>query len=310
MGGVLDDDHPVPVGPFDDAGIEIAGRGLAGGAVGIAEDEELRAGEDVGRDAVEVGEKVVLCHQRQPMDRAAEPARGGARDRIAGNGHERDITRVDEGRGEHRVGGLRADAMVDFGDGVERDAKLPLHEGGDGLLVLRDAVVGVAAVLGAVDLLVHHRSDSFRSHLVVLADPEVEHPPFRMVGDGLTLGPLDELELVDLVPLAVLGPADAGGETVLEPGILRDGGGGGAGHGWGWLERGSEVGKEGEYRGSLSERAAAAMPSPAGFPAPARPTNTPSKRGVLGPVSAPAGGWKQGSRGRAGRYLIPSRPLG
>ena len=129
--------------------------------------------------------------------------------------------------------------MVDFGDGVERDAKLPLHEGGDGLLVLRDAVVGVAAVLGAVDLLVHHRSDSFRGHLVVLADPEVEHPPFRMVGDGLTLGPLDELELVDLVPLAVLGPADAGGETVLEPGILRDGGGGGAGHGWGWLERGS-----------------------------------------------------------------------
>ena len=200
--------------------------------------------------------------------------------------------------------------MVDFADGVERDAKLPLHEGGDGLLVLRDAVVGVAAVLGAVDLLVHHRSDSFRSHLVVLADPEVEHPPLWMVGDGLTLGPLDELELVDLVPLAVLGSSDAGGETVLEPGILRDGGGGGAGHGWNRLERGSGVGKEGEYRGSLSGRAAAAKPSPARIPASAWPKESPSKRGVSGAVCAPARGWKPVSDGRAGRYLIPSRPLG
>ena len=224
------------VGPVDDAGIEVAGCRLAGGAVGVAEDEELRPGENVGRDAVEIGKEVVLGDQRQPVDRAAEPARGGAGDRIAGNGHERDVTRVDEGRGEHRVGGLRADAMVDFGDGVERDAELPLHEGGDGLLVLRDAVVGIAAVLRAVDLLVHHRSDDLRGHLVVLADPEVEHPPLWMVGDRLPLGPLDELELVDLVPLAVLGSPDTGGEAVLEPGILRDGGCGGAGHGVvGWI---------------------------------------------------------------------------
>ena len=48
--------------------------------------------------------------------------------------------------------GLRADAVVDLRRRVELDAEVPLHEPGGRLLERRDAVVGVAAVLGPVDL--------------------------------------------------------------------------------------------------------------------------------------------------------------
>ena len=120
--------------------------------------------------------------------------------------------------------------MVDLGDGVEGHAKLPQHEGSSGLLEGGDAVVGVAAVLGAVDLLLHYGPDVRRGHLVVLADAEVEHPPFGMVGDGLPLGPLDEFELVDLGALAELRPTDPLGESILEPGVCGIDGARGSGH--------------------------------------------------------------------------------
>ena len=102
--------------------------------------------------------------------------------------------------------------MVDLGGRIELDAELPGHEPGDRLLERRDAVVGVAAVLRLVDLLGHDAADRRVGHLVVLADAEVEQLPLGMLGQGLPLGPLDLLELVDLGAFAVAGPADALGK--------------------------------------------------------------------------------------------------
>jgi hypothetical protein len=63
--------------------------------------------------------------------------------------------------------------VVDLGHGVERDAELALHESRGGLLVFRDAVVGVAAVLGLVDLGLQDGPDVLGGGLVVLADAEI-----------------------------------------------------------------------------------------------------------------------------------------
>ena len=114
---------------------------------------------------------------------------------------------------------FRADAVVDFGRRVERDAELALHEAGGRLLEGGDAVVGVAAVLGLVDLLGHAAADDLGGHRVVLADAEVEQLALGMVGQRLALGPLDLLELVDRGAFAVVGAADAVGEQRLEVGV-------------------------------------------------------------------------------------------
>ena len=119
MGGILHHHHALPVGEVDHPLVELASGGFTGGAIGVAEHEHLRLGEHVGRNAVEVGIEIVLRQEGQPVHGAAVPARGGAGHRIAGHGHQRDVAGVDEGRGQHRVGGLRPDAMVDLGDGVE-----------------------------------------------------------------------------------------------------------------------------------------------------------------------------------------------
>ncbi len=95
---------------------------------------------------------------------------------------------------------------------IELDAELALHEAGRRLLEGRDAVVGVAAVFRLVDLVGHDAADVGGGHLVVLADAEVDQFPLGMIGQGLPLGPLDLLELVDLGAFAVVGAADAVGE--------------------------------------------------------------------------------------------------
>src|SRR6185369_6564835 len=97
-----------------------------------------------------------------------------------------------------------------------------LHEARDRFLERRDAVVGVAAVLGAVDLGLHHAADALGRHRVVLADPEVDERPLGMVRQRLALRALDLLELVDVRALAVRRAADALGEEALEVGIAHD----------------------------------------------------------------------------------------
>ena len=120
VGGVLDDDDVVLLGEGDHPFVELGRGDAAGGAVGVAEDEQLGSGADVGGDAVEIGEEIVFGGEREFVDDAAVVAGVGAGDGIAGDGHQRDVARVDEAGGEHREGGLRADAVADFGRRIER----------------------------------------------------------------------------------------------------------------------------------------------------------------------------------------------
>ena len=105
--------------------------------------------------------------------------------------------------------------------GSSVDVELALHEAGDGFAEGGDAVVGVAAVFGLVDLLGHAAADELGGHGVVFADAEVEELALGMVGERLALGALDLLELVDRGAFAVVGAADAVGEERLEVGVAH-----------------------------------------------------------------------------------------
>ena len=156
-----------------------------------------------------------LRRQRQLVNVAAEVPRPGARHRVAGHGHERHVAGVDERGRQHGVDGLGADAVAHLRHRVEGDAELPQHERRRRFLERGDAVVGVPAVLDPVDLDFHPLPHRLGRPVVVFADAEVEQRHVGPVGDGLPLGPLDLLELVDVGALAVLGTADAVGEQGL-----------------------------------------------------------------------------------------------
>ena len=100
--------------------------------------------------------------------------------------------------------------------GSSSTPKFALHEPRGRLLVGRDAVVGVAAVFGPIDLAAIDGANAFRGHFVVFADAEIDQLPLGMLGQRLALGPLDLLELVDLGPFAVIGAANAVGEPGLK----------------------------------------------------------------------------------------------
>src|SRR5947208_12545164 len=102
--------------------------------------------------------------------------------------------------------------MVDLRGRVKADAETALHEGGDRLLERGDAVVCVAAVFELVGLAPEHLADERVGHVVVLADAEVEQRALGMSSESGALGPLDLLEFVDLVTLAIVDAADALGE--------------------------------------------------------------------------------------------------
>jgi hypothetical protein len=130
--------------------------------------------------------------------------------------YQRDVAGVDEAGREHRQRRLAADGVVHLRGRIERHAERPLHEAGNRLLEAGIAVVHVAAVLGLVDLLGHSPTDRLGGHRVVLADPEIDQRPARSVGQGLPLGPLDLLELVDLGPFAVVRSANPLGKQGLK----------------------------------------------------------------------------------------------
>ncbi len=185
VGGVLDDDDVVLFGEGDGPFVELGRRGAAGGAVGVAKDEELGFGADVGGDAVEIGEEVVLGREWELVHDAAVVAGVCAGDGVAGDGHQRDVARIDEAGWQHSEGIFGADARADFGRRVEVDAVFALHEAGRRFAEGGNAVVGVAAVFGFVDFLAHAAADDFGGHRVVFADAEVEQLPFGMVSEPL-----------------------------------------------------------------------------------------------------------------------------
>ncbi len=67
------------LGEGDGFFVELGRGGAAGGAVRVAEDEQLGFVADVGRDAVEVGQEIVLGGERQLVDDAAVVARCACR---------------------------------------------------------------------------------------------------------------------------------------------------------------------------------------------------------------------------------------
>ena len=102
--------------------------------------------------------------------------------------------------------------MTDLGHRVESHVELAVHELGRRILVILNAVVSVAAVLGLIYFAFQGIADDGGRHVVVLANAEVEELSLRVLGEGFPLGSLDLLELVDLGALAVIRPADAVGE--------------------------------------------------------------------------------------------------
>ena len=223
MGGVLDDHDFVFFGEGDRALEELGRCGAAGGAVRVAEDEDFRFGADVGGDAFEIGQKIVLGGEREFVDDAAVERGVRAEDRVARHGHERDVAGIDEDGRQHREGVFGADAGDDFGRRIERDVVLALHEAGGRLAEGGDAVVGVAAVLGLVDFLGHAAADDLGGHFVVFADAEIEELAVGKIGERFALGALDLFELVDRGAFAVVCAADAFGEEFLEVGVAHGG---------------------------------------------------------------------------------------
>ena len=90
---------------------------------------------------------------------------------------------------------------------------------GNGFAEGGDAVVGVAAVFGFVDLLGHAAADGLGGHGVVFADAEIEELPLGVVGERFTFGALDFFKLVDGGAFAVVGAADSVCEERLEVGV-------------------------------------------------------------------------------------------
>ncbi len=129
-------------------------------------------------------------------------------DRIAGNGHHRDVARIDKTSRQHCQRRLTTDAVIDFRRRVQRHAKATLHETRGGLFVFRNAIVRVAAILRLVDFCGQLISNAFGGHRIVLADAEIDQTAIGIVGECLSLGTLDLLELVDLRTFSVLCAAD------------------------------------------------------------------------------------------------------
>jgi hypothetical protein len=109
--------------------------------------------------------------------------------------------------------------VVDLGGRIELDVELPGHEPRDRLLELGDPVVGITPVLRPADFRDHCLANRARSHLVVFPNAEIDQRSCRVLGQGLPLGPLDLLELVDLRALAVVGTADPLGKELLKIGV-------------------------------------------------------------------------------------------
>jgi hypothetical protein len=216
VGGVVDDEEVVLAGEGDGVFEEGKGGGGAGGVVGVVEDEDFGVLEEVGGDGGEVGEEIILRGEGEVADAAAVVAGVGAEDGVAGRGHDDAVAGVDEAGGEDGEGGFGADAVEDFGVGVEVDAEEAAHVAGGGLLEFGAAVVGVAAVFGLGGGVLEGVDDVGEGHFVGLADAEVNEGRVGVGGAGGGFGALDFLEFIDGGGLAVVRAADAVGEELLE----------------------------------------------------------------------------------------------
>ncbi len=109
---------------------------------------------------------------------------------IARHGHHGDVAGVDKTCRQHGQGRLAADAVIDLGIGVQRHAKLTVHEPRDGLFEISNPIIRITAVLGSIDLASHALADDLICHAVVFPDAEVDQRAVRVVSQALRLARL------------------------------------------------------------------------------------------------------------------------
>ena len=164
----------------------------------------------------------MLGQQRQFVHRSAIIACVRASHGISGHGHQRDVAGIDETGRQHGQGGLGADAVIHFARRVQVHAEAATHEVSDRLFELEYPVVRVTAVLRLADLLGHPSANVLGCHGIILADPEIEQLTIGKIGQDLSLGALDLLELVDVGPHPVAGSTDPVCKKLLKIGGAHD----------------------------------------------------------------------------------------
>ena len=215
VGGVLHHQQLVLLGEGYDFFEEFWGGHGAGRVVRVVEQEDFGLCQLLIGEAVEVGQVVVLFQQRQVVDVAAVPAAVGAEDRVAGHRRNNGVARVDEAGRQESQGVLGADGVGDLAGRVEVHAVDARHVLRHGLLELRHAVVGIAAVFGHRRLLAQRVHDARIGHAVRLANAHVDQRHVGTRRDGGIAGAADFLELVYRGVFAVVPAADALGEQLL-----------------------------------------------------------------------------------------------
>ena len=223
MCGVLNDDELMFVCKLDHLSIKIVCCHLSGWTIGVVDHNHLGPPPRLVVDLTKVRIEMVFGQEWQSIHRATVVFCMSASNGIAGHSHHRDVTRVDEARGQHGQSGLAANAMIDLGCRIQFDLKLAFHESTDGLLKFSGTVVHVPAIFRSIDLDGHLLPDFAVCHRVVFTDAIIEQSAIRVVSHGFAFSPLDLFELVDLIAFAVANTADSLGEKLLEIGVLYRG---------------------------------------------------------------------------------------
>ena len=147
---VVEDRKPVAPGegrrPLEEVDV---GYG-AGRVVGVVQPEQPGPSQYVLRHRVQVRQELVFLPQRQVVGLAAGEHRPYGVHRVAGVGHERHVSGIDEAEGDVADPLLGADEGQHLFLGVQLDAKPPLVPSGDRLSQLRQAVRFRVAVVGRV----------------------------------------------------------------------------------------------------------------------------------------------------------------
>ena len=216
VGSIVNDDEIIGLGELDHLGEKLRRGTGAGWVVRVIEHEHLGFLEHVGLDAVEIRQIIVLRCQREVVHLPAEVFGVCAEYRIARNGHDDIVARVDECCRQDGERGLAADRVQHLGVGVDfADAAYLVEEVRGGDLQGLAAVVGVASVFRFLSLLmefVHHLREG---HLVRFAHSHVDDLRAGIGIESRLFGALDLLKLINGRVFTVVDSTNAFREKVL-----------------------------------------------------------------------------------------------
>ena len=216
VGGVVNDDEVVCLGELDDLGKELRRGTGAGRVVRVIEHEHLGLGQHFGRDVVEIRQIIVLRCQREVVHLPAEIFGVCAEYRIARNGHDDIVARVDECCRQDGKRGLAADRVQHLGVGVDSvDAAYLFEEVCGGDLQGLAAVVGVAAVFRFLSLLMEFGHHLGEGHLVRFAHSHVDDLRAGIGIKSRLFGALDLLKLINGSVFTVVDTTNAFREQIL-----------------------------------------------------------------------------------------------